>query len=220
MENNEQNVPESSEAKVNLTDEVKNFYQGDFKEIFFTIFTNPIDGVFLIFKNPSKKAYTQSLILYASIFVLYLIGGYIIAGEMRQYLNFEVFLKTSAILVLFMFTITIIAFGIKSISGTPSFKAELLTGGLCGIPIGILMPLLLLLKFFGSIDNMMSLVNNPAEAGIFGGLLLFYILLMLINILQQSLKASGTKDALAWYLSPVSILLAMYLTFKVSENMF
>jgi hypothetical protein len=80
--------------------------------------------------------------------------------------------------------ITVISFGLKSISGKPNFKDELLTGGLCGVPLGILMPLLLMIKLFASVDNIMSLVSNPAKLGIIGGLILFYILLMLINILH------------------------------------
>lgn len=220
MENNQQNTSETSETKANLSDEVKNFYKGDFKEIFITIFKNPIDGIFSIFEKPSNKAYTQSLILFSSVFVLYLIGGYIIAGEARQYLDFSNYIKISLIPVILMVLITVVSFGLKSISGKPNFKAELLTGGLCGVPLGVLMPLLLIIKLFASIDNIMTLMSNPAKVGIIGGLLLFYILLMLINILQQSLKASGTKDALAWYLSPASILLAIYLTFQVSKNMF
>lgn len=217
MEHNEQNIPETAEPKFNLIDEVKNFYKGDFKDIFVTIFKNPIDGIFIIFKQPSSKAYTQSLILFSSIFILYLVGGYIIVGEARQYLEFGYFIKISLIPVIFMFVITVISFGLKSISGKPNFKAELLTGGLCGFPIGIFMPLLLLIKLFGSVDNIMSLVTNPVKVSIIGGLVLLYIHLMLINILQQSLKASGTRDAIAWYLSPASVLLAIYLTFKVSE---
>ena len=220
MENNQQNSSETSETKANLRDEVKNYYKGDFKEIFVTIFKNPIDGIFSIFEKPSNKSYTQSLILFSSIFILYLVGGYIIVGEARQYLEFSNFIKISLIPVILMGLITVISFGLKSISGKPNFKAELLTGGLCGVPLGILMPLLLMIKLFASVDNIMSLVSNPAKLGIIGGLILFYILLMLINILQQSLKASGTKDALAWYLSPASILLAIYLTSAVAKNLF
>jgi len=220
MENNQQNTSETSETKANLSDEVKNFYKGDFKEIFVTIFKNPIDGIYSIFEKPSNKAYTQSLILFFSIFILYLVGGYIIVGEARQYLEFSNFIKISLIPVILMGLITVISFGLKSISGKPNFKAELLTGGLCGVPLGILMPLLFMIKLFTSIDNIMSIFSNPAQAGIIGGLILFYILLMLINILQQSLKASGTKDALAWYLSPTSILLAIYLTSAVAKNLF
>jgi hypothetical protein len=59
MENQEETTPQSNETKSSL-DEVKNFYKEDFKNIFLTVFTNPIDGIYNSFKNPSPKAYTQS----------------------------------------------------------------------------------------------------------------------------------------------------------------
>ena len=220
METNQQNAPETQQAAANLSDEVKNFYKGDFKEIFMTFFKNPIDGIFSIFQKPSDKAYTQSLILYASVFVLYLAGSFILAGDMRSHINFGDFIKTSLVPVIMMFIITVFSFGIKSVSGKPDFKNELLTGGLCGIPLGLLIPVLLVIKIVALEDNVMSLLSNPFGAGIFGGMLLFYVILMLINVFQQSLKASGTSDAIAWYLSPASILLSMYLTFEVSKNIF
>jgi hypothetical protein len=38
---------------------------------------------------------------------------------------------------------------------------------------------------------------------------------MMIGVLQQSLTAGGTKDNLAWFVSPAAILLAGYLTSKI-----
>ncbi|HRP44748.1 MAG TPA: hypothetical protein PLU27_08280, partial [Ginsengibacter sp.] len=46
-------------------------------------------------------------------------------------------------------------------------------------------------------------------------LLLLYTHLISFNILFQSQRASGTKDVVAWYLSPLGILLAYYITFKI-----
>ena len=220
MENNEQNTTETPEVKPNLTDEVKNFYKGDFKEIFGTFFQNPIDGIFSIFQKPSEKSYTHSLILYVSVFILYIGGLYLIAGEARRYMEFNYFIKISLVPVIIMFIITILSFLIKSISGKPDFKGELLTGGLCGIPLGLIVPLLLIIKIVSSEENIMRLLSNPTGIGVLGGLLLFYIILMLINVFQQSLKASGTNDGIAWYLSPASIMLAFYLTFQLSKSLF
>ena len=67
--------------------------------------------------------------------------------------------------------------------------------------------------------DLMSLINNPMGAGVFATLIFFYLILMLINVFQQSLKSSGTKDAMAWYLSPAAILLAFYVTFKISKGL-
>jgi hypothetical protein len=49
---------------------------------------------------------------------------------------------------------------------------------------------------------------------------ILYIFLMMVNILQQSLKASGTKDVLAYYLAPAAVLLAWYITLRFMDSMF
>ncbi len=218
MENNEQNAPSSQEPKSNVTDEVKQFYKGDFKNIFISFFKNPIEGIYSLLEKPSEKAYSQSLILFASVFVLYLIGGYVIVGEAREYMEFSYFIKTSLAPVVFMFVISSLSFAIKSLSGKPNFKNELLTGGLCGIPLGLLIPFSLIIKILASEDSIMDLMIDPMGAGTIGVLLFFYLILMMINVFQQSLKSSGTKDAIAWYLSPASVLLAFYITFKIVKN--
>lgn len=217
MENNQHSTSGARESKASFIDEVKDFYKGeDFKSIFFTIFKNPLDGTFKIFEKPPRKAYTQSIIIFSSVFVLYFIGGYIIVGEAREYLELSDFIKIGLFPIILMFAISVVSFGLKSISGKPNFKNELLTGALCGIPIGILVPILFIVKLLANTSNIFSLLNNPEEVGVVGLLLLFYWLIFLINIFQQSLRASGTKDALAWYLSPASILASIYLAINVA----
>jgi len=211
MENHEGNAPQANDNKSSL-DEVKNFYKEDFKNIFLTVFTNPIDGIYNSFKNPSPKAYTQSLILFLTVFLTYALGLYIIDSNLEM----KVIIKGSAVPLIVMLMITVISFGIKSISGKADFKAELLTGGLAGIPIGLFMVFVVLLKIFGN-DGYSSIVSNPFQTGVLIMLVMLYILLMLINVLQQSLKASGTKDALAFFISPASIMLSFYLAYKVLE---
>lgn len=211
MENNDQNA---TAAKKGL-DEIKNFYKGDFMEILTLFFKKPTDGVYSILKNPSKKSFINSLILFGSIFVLYLIGSYFLVGEARESLNVGNFIKIGLFPLICMLIISVLSFGIKTISGKPIFKNELLTGALCGIPFGLLIPILLIVKILVNSNNIMSIMSNPTGAGIVGLLLFFYIILMLISVFQQSLKSSGTKDAIAWYLSPLSVLLAIYLAGQI-----
>jgi hypothetical protein len=64
MESTEQNVSSLQEPQSNFKDEVKQFYNSDFKNIFFTFFKNPIDGIYSLLKSPSENAYKQSLILF------------------------------------------------------------------------------------------------------------------------------------------------------------
>jgi hypothetical protein len=219
MENTEQNETPKQDPKLTVGDEVKQFYKGDFKNIFTTVFTNPIQGIYELLEKPSEKAYKQSLILFASIFFLYLVGSYIIVGEARKYMEFSNFIKISIVPVIMMFVITCLSFVIKSLSGKPNFKNELLTGGICGIPLGLLIPIFLVIKIMASERDLMRLINNPMGAGVFATMIFFYLILMLINVFQQSLKSSGTKDAMAWYLSPAAILLAFYVTFKISKGL-
>ena len=45
-----------------------------------------------------------------------------------------------------------------------------------------------------------------------------YVFLFMVNIFQQSLKASGTNDAIAWYISPLAILLVFYCWVKIASG--
>lgn len=204
-----------------FADEFKSFYKGDFKSIMTLFFTSPIDGIRSIFVNLSDRAYTSALILFVSVFSVYFAGSYIMIPEkLRDYLDLDLvfFMKIGLLFVIFMLLITIFTFGIKSGSGKPVFKTELLTGGLCGVPLGILCIALLVLRFMGE-EKVMELVDSPVEAGTVFLVFLLYIFLMLINVVQQSLKASGTKDSLAWYGSTLVVLLSFYFTYKVVWDM-
>ena len=219
MENNVNSTDSAQETKPNIAAEVKEFYKEDFKNIFFTFFKNPINGIYSILQRPSEKSYIHSLILYGSVFVLYFIGLPLLAGDMKEFLELSHFLKFSLIPVILMFVISCLSFGVKSISGNPTFKNELLTGGLSGIPLGMIIPIMLIFKIFGSEEMFEKLMRSPEKLGIFVSLFFFYIILMLINIFQQSLRSAKTNMTLTWYMPPVAILLAFYITYILSESL-
>lgn len=219
MENLEHDNIVNASPKSTLAHEVTNFYSGDFKNMFFTFFKNPISGILTIFQNPSEKSYTHALILYASVAVLYLVGAFLLAGDMREYMNVSAYLKITLFPVLIMLAISLLSFAVKSIAGKINLKDELLTGALCGIPLGLMIPGLLVSKILGS-DNVLSLLMNPSGGSIFFILLFLYVFLMLVNVFQQSLKSAKANDTLAWYVSPLCIALAVYLASKISENLF
>jgi hypothetical protein len=113
------------------------------------------------------------------------------------------------VIILILFCISVLTFLAKSISGKPDFKKELLTGGLCGIPMIILV---VYMSLFGASAAMSMLdISNFGRAGFLTFLIMMYVLLMMINIVQQSLRSVQTKDALNWYLSPVIVCLSFYL---------
>lgn len=207
-----ENAKENAKKGLN---EIKTFYKGDFKEIMINFFKSPIDGIRSIFKNPNEKSLVNSFIIFASVFILYLIGSYIIVGEARQYMKFFDFIKLGLFPLICMFLISGLSFVIKSVLGKADFKNELLTGAISGIAFSLLIPVMIILKLLYGGNNMLRLISNPMGGNLIGTLFIFYIILMIINVFQQSLKSSGTKDVLAWYLSPVSVLLAIYLTSQI-----
>jgi hypothetical protein len=219
MENLEQDSMVNAQPKSTLAEQVTHFYSGDFKTMFFTFFKDPISGIQTIFQNPSDKSYTHALILYASVAVLYLVGTFLLAGDVREYMNLSSYLKITLFPVLTMLAISVLSFAVKSLAGKINLKDELLTGALCGIPLGLMIPGLLVTKLLGT-DNVLSLLMQPSGGSIFFILLFLYVFLMLVNVFQQSLKSAKANDTLAWYVSPLCIALSVYLASKVSENLF
>jgi len=139
---------------------------------------------------------------------------------MRDYMGFSAFLSIALSPVCIMLTIAALSFIIKLTFGSANFKSELLTGALCGLPLCLIIPLALILRIFGSGINPLTFFSSPLSGGWLMTVLMVYFFLMMVNVFQQSLKAAGIKDALAWYLSPVSILMAMYVGISIVGNLF
>lgn len=220
MENND---PILASTKLIDKENLKTFYKQRLPQLIKTVFVNPVTGTMQLFENTSADTYGNSLMLIISVMLLYFVTPYLMAGsEMRPLLTFGVLVKTSLTSGLFMILVSLLSFGIKMIWGKPVFKNELLTGALCGIGLALLLAVLLLARLFIGEINMYDLMSPGGIIEKMQYLLLLnlYVLLFLINIFQQSLKASGTNDAMSWYLAPVSILFAFYLTFKIALAFF
>jgi hypothetical protein len=214
----EENRQSNQESKSNLVDDVKEFYNGNFKNILFSFFKNPISGIYSIIEKPSEKANIQSLSLYVFVFFTYLICCYFIMPAIfRDTLDFSFFIKLSLIPLIMMFVISCLSFAIKSLSSKPDFKNELFMGAICGIPLSIFILVLLIMSFL--IDSFET--EGKSALGFYNSvnlLILFYSSLMLINVFQQSLKSGRIKEGIAWYLSPTAVLIAFYITFQIATN--
>jgi hypothetical protein len=220
MENFDQVTSTTREGNLNFAQEVKSFYKGDFKTLLLAVFTNPFDGLRDIFQRPAEKSFIHSSILFATVFLLYFLGAYLLAGNFREFLTFSALLSFGVIPVLTMLSITGLSWLIKaSTGGRPNFKNELLTGAMCGIPLALVILFSLLARVFGDGTDVMSLFQNPLGAGMVMSLIMLYLLLMMVNIFQQSLKSASVKDLLAWYLSPLCILTSFYVAFQIFGEM-
>lgn len=203
-------------------EKVLDFYKKGLPDILKTFFKEPISGTYSLLSEKAETGFANSVFLILTTMLLYIIIPYLMMGEYRSMAGgFGTTFKIGLVIGLLLVVISLISFGVKSISGKPVFKSELLTGALSGIPLSILIIFALFAKTFFSVNpaDILSMdMSGLKTAGIFGILVVLYVFLMLINILQQSLKAGGTKDAMAWYLSPIGVMLAFYITQKIGMS--
>ncbi|MCC7231833.1 MAG: zinc ribbon domain-containing protein [Bacteroidia bacterium] len=215
--------PKPNPVSNQKVEEVKDFFKNDLGRIIKAIFSEPIQGTRDIFTNAGNNAYNHALILLGTTIITFIIIPYFWVGsEVRQYLPgaFGMFVKLGLSVGLMLVIISVLSFGVKSISGKPDFKKELLTGAMCGLPMIIMLLAIIVISVFSG--NRMSNFNPSSlmQNGIIAMLVSLYILLMLINIVQQSFKASGTNDAMSWYISPLVICVGIYIGVRISYKIF
>ena len=219
-------VPNASNAQSaavanEYVNEVKNFFSKNLLQIVKDIFTQPIKGTRGIFTNAGSEAFRHGFILIATTILVYILVPYLMAGSnVRSAIGFGAFFKLGLSPGLVLVIISALTFGIKAISGKPDFKKELLTGGICGILLMILILFMAVMVLFNkdsiNLLNPLGMINQ----GIFSEIIFLYLVLMLFNIIQQSFKASATNDALSWYLSPLVICAGFYIGMKIAVSIF
>jgi len=219
MENNPTNPAEnpSSGSGQNVVNEVKSFYKNDFKKIFTSLFREPIDGLYNLFKEPGEKALTHALIIFASAYLTYLVGFKLLIWKV----DLDEFFVASLWPVVVMFLLSIISFIIKSFSVKADFNTELLTGAVAGVPLMLLMPILLIVKLLFSDEKLakMVLYGRFGDMGVLWFLIMLYILIMMFNVFKQSLSASGVKQNVSFYISPAAVMLALYISYKIFSEL-
>ena len=194
---------------------VVSFFKKDLWTMLILFLKEPISGTYSLFAEKKDRLF-PSIILMAVTFVLYVCLPLILMGK---YIGFGDALKFGLFPVIYMLFVTLITFGLKFISDKPDIKAELFTGAMQALPLLFLFILVLILKIFGE-DVASSMMRGNLMGSMVLSIIMVYLLLMMINIVIQSLKASNAKDALAWYVSPAVILLSFYLTSKIAGAMF
>ncbi len=218
---NEQAAGQQAPALHPIGQEVRQFYQQNLMALISTFFRDPINGLMELFRNAPANAATLAGILLATVFVLYFAGSYLAVGDLRDYMGFADFLAIGALPVLVMLTIATFSFLIKLIAGgNAQFKSELLTGALCGIPLALVVVAALMFRVLGEDVNIISIFQSPFVGGNVMMIFSVYILMVMFNVFQQSLRAAGIRDSHAWYLAPVSIMLALFIGFSITQNVF
>ncbi len=169
-------------------------------EIFIRFFKEPLDGVSTLLKNSSVNSFTNTIILYAATAILFFAGGVINFGKYGLlYFLFP---------LLGMIFISLFTFLIKLFVNKPDLKEEFFTGAVCAIPYLLLIALTLISKLFG------TTVRGPFGFGSYTmAMIVFsFFIILLVNVVQQSLRSSSIKDAVAWYMAPVVVFLSYFLS--------
>src|SRR5688500_14416171 len=123
---NEMKVTESQPAVVSpIVDkgEITRIYKQDLMALVTKYCVHPYDGTFSLFVNRSDKSYFHSLILIASAAVFCMFFVYFSIPEaIREYTSWFNLMSRSALsAVLVLLLISACSFGIKMLSGKPSF---------------------------------------------------------------------------------------------------
>lgn len=198
-------------------EQVKSFFQNTFFGIIKSILSQPINGTYSIFANAKTEAYNHALILIITTGLVYIFVPFLFMPKGVLGSDFSMFFKLGIFIVLILVIISTLTYIVKSISGKADFKRELLTGGICGIPMMLSIAVIGVLMLFTSPYSFD--LGDMLSQGIIVITLQVYCLLMLFNIIQQSLKASGTNDALSWYISPVIIGVSFYIGVKIAQGL-
>lgn len=213
MENlnpNDQNVQTNEPIKVTIKDNLS--------LLFSILFKSPTAGLREYFSSRNKLDINTTIITYVIVFFVYIIGFAIMMGKRADNIDIDEYLKIGLIPVLLMFIISTLSFIIKSTSSPSSFKDDLFTGAVSGVPLMLLMLSIDVVSLFTK--NIMKLYKHPLDSGLIAFIILLYIILMMVNIFQQSLKSHKMKESFSWYISPISIIFSFYLAIKIGIEFF
>lgn len=222
----EQNPPDKNyESKANV-EEAKNFFKTKLLSIIKKIIAEPIRGCHEIFATPDKNKQSNAISLLGIGFIFIMLITYLTAvlSMPKGYgsrVEFGICLKISLLFSIILLLIAVFSLVVKSIGGAKiSFGDELLTGGICVIPLCLFFLILFIMSLFSSGSSIGFMGRGGFGDFITGGSLIMlaaiiYLFLYLVTIIQQSLKASKVNDALSWYLSPLILVLSFYIGSKI-----
>jgi hypothetical protein len=202
----------TNQEKVTFMQEIGAFFKEDLLKIFLAIFKNPAQGLTDYYQSKTKNGLIGSIILIAIAVILFIFVPYLGIGELRSYIPFKYFIIIGLAPILIVCFITIFTFLIKSLIEKTDFKKEFEWASFQSVMLSLLMLIVLLLfvivRGFDPLDSL-------GEMNFIGAvylLIVFYMLLMMISMVKQSLLSNKINPVLAWYVSPATVLLSIYLS--------
>lgn len=216
----------SSPQNASQPNQFQNFLKISLPDLIKKVLFDPLDGtkkVLAGIKEPSKIGIYCILIC---SFVISLLVYLRIPSEERRYIDFfEYFFRAFSLPVLGSLIITFFSFIIKAINNSQkaNFGNELLTGGIVCLGYALFFTLAFVLSFIleDSLFGSRSVYGYKVNTGpsVFAVILiictLIYLFVITSNSFSQSLRSSGVKDSIAFYLSPFIIVITAYFTIRL-----
>lgn len=221
----------TSEVKpVSTPGQFQHFLKISLPDLTKKILFDPLDGTKKILTEIQEPLKIGLYCIFICSFLISILVYIRIPSALRRDFDFfEYFFRAFSLPVIGAFIITLFSFIIKAINNSQkaNFSNEILTGGIVSIGYAVFFVVAFLLSYIieGSFNNTNRYYDGyssfPSRRGppVFLYIIIFstliYLFVITANSLSQSLRSSGVKDAVAFYLSPFLIILSAYLTIRL-----
>ncbi|MDR2970963.1 MAG: hypothetical protein LBU83_03420 [Bacteroidales bacterium] len=188
------------------------FFKEDLFKIFLGIFKNPVNGLADYYQGKTKKGYLGSLFLIVAAVTLFTFIPLIVGDFYKHYIPIAFKIGLAPIFIVGF--IALFTFLIKSFLSKADFLKEFEMASSHAIILSILILSVSFLSVISSEFDFWSF-NQLSFISVIYLLFIFYILLLMISIVKQTLSLDIKNPMLIWYLSPITVLLSIYLSVLV-----
>lgn len=203
----ETNTNKASRSK----EEVKAFLSKGFGPLIKKVICRPLE---LNQEFRQSDASVRAVVLILISGILFMLLPYLFVGSSREFLGFPFFLRIGLTVMIALVLIGFLLWCIKKVYHKETdFQQELFAGGLCAIPMIILLLLTCVISLFSGgyvFGNFSVFFGNSI-----GTLFNVYAFFLMITICFQSMRSVYIKAGTAWYLSPLIVLVSFYVAFKL-----
>lgn len=231
MENNKSSSAPFQDSNPNFTSSDKSsvgegiaiFFKEDLKNMFVSLFKYPASGA-QRFLDDSPKTLVNPLCMVVLSFVTITLLSLIVfsikgAGDFMSFGTYVLFGTFPIVYALFF---TLFMFIFMAIKQTPDFKLAFRHTSLHVFLFTVTLSVILIsLLFFNVYDILNFSFRNLKAGGFFLMLVVIYAISMGISAVRQTLQSctADNKEGYAWYIAPLVISLALWLTLTVYKSM-
>ena len=213
----------STPDNLNRGEEIARFFKEDLKNMFVSLFKYPASGA-QRFLDSSPKSIVNPLCMVLLSFVTITLLSLIVfsikgAGDFMSFGTYVLFGTFPIVYALFF---TLIMFVFMVIKQTPDFKLAFRHTSLHVFLFTVTLSVILISLLFVNVYDILNFsFRNLKAGGFFLMLVVIYAISMGISAVRQTLQSctADNKEGYAWYIAPLVISLALWLTLTVYKSM-